>query len=145
MSNNYVPYKKGTLLIPSGTLIEPNKRHLFVILTDRCSNYGHMCVPISTIKSFIRYDDACVVPANSHEFITEDSFVLYRFAETRHFAHISKNVGLKFFIPKADVSDTLFQAICDGVHRSRFISPRMREYFNLEFRPTAGNPPSAAG
>jgi hypothetical protein len=65
----YQPAKKGTLLIPSGTYDNPEKKHLFVILTEASPAGDHLLVSISSIKHEVRHDPACEISVGEHRFI----------------------------------------------------------------------------
>jgi len=110
----FLPVKKGTLLKLSG-----NKEHLFVILTEECSEKCHLLVNFSSIHDNVYHDDACVV--NSGE---------YRLAETVKASHLAKCN----FTQKEPVSDELFKRICDGLILSRHASKRIKKYFIDNYR-----------
>lgn len=126
----YVPYPRGALLIPC----EGAPGHLFVILTSRCGDGGHLLVSISSVKDGIAFDETCVFDGGEHEFINKKSFVYYRFAEMKPAVHIRRMVGKNFYKVKNDFDDPHFQRICDGIPVSEFVKPWVVRYF-------AANPP----
>ena len=70
------PYRRGTILVPSGPVHDPDKKHLFVVLTDPCPTAGDvLMVNVSTIRH--GHDPACKLFAGDHPFIRRDSFVEY--------------------------------------------------------------------
>ncbi len=120
----YVPYKKGTVLIPTG-----GTKHLFVILTDKCPAGEHLLVNVSSIKPNMKHDTTCIVNAGEHRFITKDSYVEYRRAEIIAAARLSKLVDTFVYTAHDDVTDDLLLAIRDGVEDSPFTARRILNYF----------------
>ena len=114
---NYVPSKRGTLLVPSG----PQGMHLFVILTNPCQNGFHLWVSITTIKPNKQYDAACTFSGGEHSFIQNPSYVYYRLAEQRRSNAILNGVNKGLFVPKEDMEQKYFDAICCGLENSDFI------------------------
>ncbi len=127
-----MPYqvaKRGTLLIPSGPVNNPDQLHLHVILTDSCENNRHLLINISTIRDDTFHDPTCVIELGEHPSVTEQSWVVYRRAMTLHADHIIKCVDGWSFKPKEAVSEELFSRICNGVDASSFTSQDMKRYF----------------
>jgi hypothetical protein len=124
--------KKSSLLIPSGPPHDRDRKHLFVLITDRCANHSHLGVPICTIEPGVWHDDACVLNAGCHEFLELPSFAMYRFAKIMHHALVSRRVDLNEFIPKADVSDEVCEIIRNGLLESRFVPKLIKKYFEEE-------------
>jgi hypothetical protein len=122
---SYVPYKGGTLLVPSG----PSGLHLFAILTNKCQNGFHLLVSVTSIKEGKSHDPACVYTSGEHPFITHDSYALYRLAEQKRSEAISSGVEKGYFIPKDDMPTQCLNRICDGIAKSEFVSPWVIEYF----------------
>ena len=82
----YVPYRRATLLVPSGPAHDPDQKHLFVLLTDPAHVQDYeakqsLLVGVTTIHAGIPHDSACVLYAGDHAFIKHKSFVYY--AEAR--------------------------------------------------------------
>lgn len=120
----YVPYKKGTVLIPTGGV-----KHLFGIITDSCPLGEHLLVNLTSKKAGIKHDEACEVSPGEHPFVKQDSYVDYRRAETMTAARIAANVDNGNFSVKEDLSDALLQAFRDGVEDSDHVKQRVLEYF----------------
>lgn len=66
-------------MIPSG----PNE-HLFTVVLGLAVLNAHgsepqvIIVSFTSIKPGLNYDDACLISAGSHPFITQDSYIYYR-------------------------------------------------------------------
>jgi len=125
----YQPSKGGTLLIPSGPASDPDKLHLYAILTDASNDPCHLLVNFTTIKGGVFYDPTCIVKAGEHAFIKQDSYVEYRRATIMHSAHIVKCVEGWTFKPQDTLSQALIDRICDGVEDSKFTPRGMKQYF----------------
>src|SRR5215475_8271311 len=106
----YVPYRGGTLLIPSGTADSPDQNHPFVIITNKCDANRHLLVNVSTIREGVHFDPACTIEAGS--------YVVYRLARTDHVDHLGRMVDGWIFKKKQDASAGLLEKICDGVLQS---------------------------
>ncbi len=115
---NYAPYKRGTILIPSGP--KSDGSHLFVVMTNACPQNLHLLLSISSIKERVAYDDTCILYKGEHEFIKVPSFVVYRLPERKPATTIQKCVNGWLFHPRADMDEKVFQRIFDGIFKSDF-------------------------
>lgn len=121
----YVPYKKGTLWIPSG----PNDtKHLFVIVTDKCEAGLHLIVNFTSIRGGVPYDPACVLAAGDHPAIKQPSYVYYAMADTQPADRLTKFVDLKYYQCGDDISDDLLARIVQGAEESDFVKKRIARY-----------------
>jgi hypothetical protein len=125
----YVVARGNALLVPSGSHNDPNRKHLFVVLTESCPAGEHLLVSVSSIKPNVFHDPACLISAGEHPFITVASFVEYRLARTIDAAHIVKCVDGWLYTPREPVSPPLLQRMCDGVELSRFVPKRVHAYY----------------
>jgi hypothetical protein len=130
----YEPARAKTLLIPSGTERDPNKKHLFVILTDACRDGQHLLVSLSRVKEGVHYDTACVFEPGEHAFVRERSFAAYRLARIESAQHLIRCVDSWYFTPKEDMPLPLLQRMCDGLERSEFIAQRIVTYYRNAIR-----------
>lgn len=126
----YVPYKKGTLLIPSG----PGK-HLFAIISDKCANNQHLLVNVTSIQPGVAHDDACELAVGDHPFIKQPSYVAYRLAVIQHADKLTKFVDGWYYTQNTDISDALLQRMRDGVLKSKFVPKFVKTYFEDEVPP----------
>jgi len=123
---NFSPYKRGTLLIPSGP--KQDGLHLFVVMTDACENNHHLLLSVSTIRAGAFYDDACLLAPGDHEFIKAASYVVYRLPEKRSAETLVKCVKGWLFHPREDIAQNVFDRMYDGLWRSRFTPPWVLKY-----------------
>jgi hypothetical protein len=120
------PSKKGTLLIPSGTTHDPDKKHLFVI----CA-LNHEDALLATIASWTNdfCDGACILEAGEHPFIVAKSYVLYRKCRIEKCETLSKGVASGVLIPRPPFADAAFSRICDGINKSKQIPWKIKKAF----------------
>lgn len=126
----FQPLKKATLLIPSGPERDPNRYHLWVVLTDPCQHEANLLVSISTLHSNRFHDPACVIEAGEHKRITAQSWAVYRLCRAMLSASLVKGEASWMYRVAEPVSDAIFGRLCAGVMESEHISPRMRRYFS---------------
>ncbi len=75
------------------------------------------------------YDTACVFDGGEHPFIEKKSFVLYRAADQKRQDAIERGVEKGLFVPRADMPDEPFAAMCAGIALSDFIKPWAVEFY----------------
>lgn len=124
---SYVPYKSGTLLVPSG-----NKNHLFVIVTDACSKGQYLLVNFSTIHPGAYYDDTCLVDPGEHPFIKSASYVFYSHARVEAGARLAKLVETLYWRECEPVNDNLLKRIYDGFLRSPHVKNWVKNYLRAK-------------
>ena len=74
----FLPYPGATLLIPSGPEHDPDRMHLFVVLTNPFDDRGDgvqrvLLVSLSTVHDHKNHDPACVLEAGEHRFVKHES------------------------------------------------------------------------
>jgi hypothetical protein len=123
----YQVLKKGTILIPSGTASDPDKRHLFVVCTDACKDGKHLLVPIATWTNEF-CDATCCLLIGEHRFIRHKSYVLYRKARVMVGTDLVKGVEEKMFSPDVPMNGQTFLRIANGVCLSPQTPRRIKNY-----------------
>jgi len=130
----FVPYRRATLLVPSGPAHDPDQKHLFILLTDPAQvlNYDakqSLFVGVSTIQEGIPHDPACELHAGDHPFIRHKSYVYY--AEARIEASQKLVDGVKHAVlsPKGMLGEEIFARVCHGLAESRFTAPRILAFY----------------
>lgn len=112
----------ATLLVPSG----PQGQHLFIVLNDprEFPNYGKavcvVVVPLDSIKSEIRYDTTCELPAGLHPFITRPTFVNFSYARIEQVRHLLTMVDNGLCTPHVPIDDAVVARIKAGLAASPF-------------------------
>lgn len=117
----------GTLLVPSGAA-----NHLFVIVIKSSDFDGYgadqcISVNVTSIRAGVYYDDACVLKAECHPFITHDSYVLYSHARIDSEKHLKNQVGSGRMIPKEPIDNELLVVIIEGLKRSLHTKKYLKE------------------
>lgn len=74
----FVPVKRATLLVPSGPEQDPNRKHLFILLTDpQPPDQSMLLVGVASIYNDIPHDSTCYLYPGDHPFIRRKSYVYY--------------------------------------------------------------------
>jgi len=129
----FIPFKKGTLLIPSGPQGDKDRKHLFIILTDPqpCED-THSCilmVSLSTIKQELPYDKTCILYPGDHPFVKRYSYVSYRNARIEEVDKIMRGVAKRILISHEPLDDAVFTRICKGLEESRFTATKILSFY----------------
>lgn len=107
--------------MPSG----PAGSHLFVLVLGpiQVPSYGphpHVAmVNITTIRTGIPYDAACVLNPGDHPFIQQPSFVAYRWIRFDPCLHVDTMVAGQVWNPNNDFSQPVLAKIVQGVCLSK--------------------------
>jgi len=126
LSLNWRPARKGTLLIPSGTSHDPDRKHLFVICA--LNNSDALLATISKWTNDI-CDSACILEAGEHPFIVAKSYVLYRKCRIEKCQALEKGVTTVVLIPREPFVDEPFKRICAGILTSTQIPWKIKLAF----------------
>ena len=115
-------WRGRTYHLPSGTLAAPDKKHLFVILTEPDHDGDILAV---SLTSTIDKDQTCVLHKGDHPFINRVSYVNYYRLEI---------VNERFFLSQAhnkdeDMKDEILTNICDGLTISDFVEPQFIGFY----------------
>lgn len=130
----FLPFQRATLLIPSGSESDPDRKHLFILLTNP---YPHpdsnikssLLVSISTLKPNIPFDPACKLYSGDHPFIKHDSYVVYRSARIETADKLINGVNQGVFNHKETLSGEIFARVCHGLTISDFTAPAILKFY----------------
>lgn len=130
----FVPYRRATLLVPSGPAHDPERRHLFIILTDPAEVLDYagkhsLLAGVVSIYPNVPHDPACELHAGDHEFIRHKSYVAYAQARIELSQKIINGVKKGVLVPKAMLAQGIFARVCKGLVESRFTAPRMLAFY----------------
>jgi hypothetical protein len=121
--------RRATLLIPSGPIDDPAKKHLYIVLNDPVGVDDEvLLVCICTIPSSQIYDGSCTLFPGEHPFVVKDSYVAYNFAQISKAEHVEKQVAGGKFIAKAPVDEKYFQYILEGLAESPRASLKVKKF-----------------
>jgi hypothetical protein len=132
----FVPFKRATLLIPSGPEHDPDRKHLFVLLTDPIKSPGFqdkqvLLVNIATVPAPLPYDATCIIQPAEHRFIKHESYVFYAKARIEAANALLRGVKSGQLIPHDIMDQTLVQRISDGLLQSPHTSPKILRFYAL--------------
>jgi len=114
----------------TGPASDPERGHLFVILTDTCQNGENLLVPICTIGT--KYDNTCTLKAGEHEFIKHQSYAEYYRLQTYSVVVIQARVEKQIILPKPPVSNDVLTRLCEGVEKSPLTPLRQKKYYRAQ-------------
>ena len=130
----FLPFRRATLRVPSGTAHDPDQKHLFIILTDPAQVLDYdekhsLLVGVTTIHTGIPYDPACEFHAGDHPFIRHKSYADYACARIEPSRKIIDRVKKGMFSAQAILAEDLFARVCDGIAQSRFAAPKILSFY----------------
>jgi len=130
----FVPYRRATLLIPSGPAHDPERKHLFIVLTDPAQVLGYtekqsLLVGVATLQPDLPHDSTCLLHAGDHEFIRHRSYVHYARALIEPSQSILNGVKKGVLVPKALLVGEIFARVCKGLVESRFTPPKIMSFY----------------
>lgn len=136
--NLFFPVERATLLIPSGTESDPDRKHLFILLNNPITDEKLiLLVSLSSIKQGHYHDPACIIDENEteHEFIKKPSFIDYSKARIEPATNLSNGVSKGVLIPKGTIERTLFNKILAGVLVSKRTPRKCKTFFETHIKP----------
>ena len=129
--------RKGTLLIPSGTDADPNRRHLFVALTDPQGGDGRVLLAsFSTVTDRYYCEETCVMDPEEveHPFITDRSFIRYQKLRWETVEDLQLGLRNGSIQQMQDLSEQVVERICQGVADSPFAAPKYKKFLERSQR-----------
>jgi len=130
----FVAFRRATLLIPTGAAHDPDRKHLFIVLTDPAQvldfdEKHSLLVGVYSINPELPHDPACVLHAGDHAFIRHKSFVHYAQARIEPSQSIVNGVKKGLLVPRAMLVEEIFARVCKGLVESRFTPPRILSFY----------------
>lgn len=114
--------------MPSGTGVDPNLMHLFIICTDADGTGQHLLVNVTTWRNNL-CDPSCILEAGSHEFIKFRSYVLYRKARIETAQTLLNGVQSGVFVSKDCLEQQHFENVCRGMTASPHTPRGMKQFY----------------
>ena len=132
----FVPFKRATLIIPSGPANDPNRKHLFVLLTDPIeapdfNGKQVLLVNIASVPNSLPYDSTCILHPGEHRFIKHESYVYYAKARIEAANALLRGVKSGQLIPHEIMDDALVKRISDGLQQSPHTTPKILNFYTL--------------
>jgi hypothetical protein len=133
----FVPFRRATLLVPSGPAHDPDQKHLFILLTDPARVLGYedkhsLLVGVTTIHADIPHDSACELHPGDHPFIRNRSCVFYAQARIEASQKLIDGVKRGVFSPQGMLADDIFARVCHGLTVSRSTTPKVLAFYQAE-------------
>lgn len=118
MTEQYTPYRKGTILAQSGSA-----DHLHIVCSDPIYSPEHGCdvvliVNVSSVPSVGRFDDSCVLDVGDHVFIRHPSYLVYSRSVLWRCPTLMNKVDSGEYRVHADVDEPVMQRIVAGFSAS---------------------------
>lgn len=126
----FLPLRRATLLIPSGPATDPDRLHLFILLTNAQPDDSMLLVSVSTVQANLPHDQTCLLYRGDHPFIRRDSFVVYSKARIELRAKLIRGVNSGFFESRESLDEAIFARVCHGVASSRFTPQGIKDFFS---------------
>jgi hypothetical protein len=126
---NFQPKKMATLRIPSGPPGDPERLHLWIILTDPCPLQANLIVSVSSIQEGRFHDPTCLLTPGEHKRVTKPSWVEFRRCKAIHSYALTRGVAAWLYHADEPVTEVLFGRICKGLLESEHTPIRMQRYF----------------
>jgi hypothetical protein len=132
----FVPFKRATLLIPSGAANDPDRKHLFVLLTDPIEAPGFdekqvLLVNITSVPNGCSYDSTCILKPGEHRFIKHESYVYYAKARIEAANALLRGVKSGRLTPHDIMDQAVVKRICDGLPQSPHTTPKILRFYEL--------------
>lgn len=126
----FLPNRKATLLVPSGPVEDPDRKHLFILLSDPVNDEKVVLMAsISSVKPGRWCDNSCLLSPGDHPFINKDSFVDYARCRIESGQKLLNGVKKGLLEPREMVSQVVFERICAGVMASRRTPRHVKQFF----------------
>lgn len=126
----FVPVRRATLLIPSGADHDPDRKHLFILLTDpQPPDQATLLVNIAPVYDKIPHDPTCYLHPGDHPFIRHQSYVNYARARIEAAPKLAEGVKRGWFVPQGTIEGGIFARVCQGLMESRHTAPKIKKFF----------------
>lgn len=132
--SGYSPYKAGTLLIPSGTYHEPDKKHLFIVCNDPIATGDFFLTTVATWRNSL-CDGTRILDAGCHPFIKRRSYVLYRSSRIELGSTLARGVDQGVFVPRDPFDEKLLDAVVEGILASPHTPRKLKSFFRKNCSP----------
>jgi hypothetical protein len=122
--------KRATVLIPSGPANDPNRKHLFIFLTDPIgSERETLLVPIASVRPGQPHDSTCLLYKGDHPFIRADSYVNYARSRIEPAGTIERGVKEGVIVQHDPMDGAIFARVCKGIEESRFVAQKVLVFY----------------
>ncbi len=135
----FLPFKRATLLIPSGPAHDADRKHLFILLTDphphqQTGVKSVLLVSLSTLNKNLPHDKTCVLYPGDHPFVKVESYVVYQKARIEEAEKLMRGVDKGLFTPRDMLDSEIFARVCYGLTQSRLTAPTILSFYEAATR-----------
>jgi hypothetical protein len=135
----FAAVRRATLWIPgTGPPHDPERGHLFIILTDPCLKGHVLLVPVC--GAYKKYDGTCILGEGDHDFLDRKSYVAYYRLNTYAAVDLVAQVSNEVFRCKGMMDEKVFALVCNGVASSRDSAPKFKRYFDEQTKKGSSPP-----
>ncbi len=122
--------KRATVLVPSGPTNDPDRKHLFIFLTDPVGHEREvLMVPIASVRPGYPHDSTCLLYKGDHPFIRGDTYVNYQYCRIEPAGKIEIGVKNGLFVPRDPLDSAVFARVCKGIEESRFVAQKILDLY----------------
>ena len=129
----FLPLKRATLLVPSGVVGDPDRKHLFVLLTDPADDgageISVLMVSLSSLRPGVPHDASCILYSGDHSFVKRQSYVVYQKARIEAVDKILRGVKDGKLIPHDPMESGIQARICKGLEESRLTPAKVLKFY----------------
>jgi hypothetical protein len=122
-----------TVLVPSGPVGDPNRKHLFVVLNaPYCESGGVPSVAMVSFRSLapdLPYDQTCLLNKGDHPFIKHPTWVDYGKARIEAAAAIERGVRSGILVQHDPLSEAVFRRITAGLCTSPMTPMKVSDFY----------------
>ena len=120
-------YKRGTLLIISGTSNSPYKKHLFIVCNDPCPQKRTVIVPMCSVKN--QNDDlTCVIEPYEHPFVKRKTFISYKNARVEETRTLEFAINEGLISAHEGINAQTFLRVRNGICKSKLTPNPVKKY-----------------
>lgn len=125
----FLPARRATLLVPSGPASDPDRKHLYIVLTDPRGDPSQVAmVSVQSVIRGVNPDSACLLYPGDHPFLSRASFVAYRHGRIEVAQKLVDGVRQGVLIARGMLDEGVFARVIRGLEESRFVAPAFRDY-----------------
>lgn len=122
-----------TVLVPSGPEGDPNRKHLFVVLTaPYCEAGGVPSVAMVSFRSVnpaLPYDQTCLLDKGDHRFIKHPTWVDYGKARIEAAAAFERGVKSGALVQHDPLSEDVFRRVTAGLCTSPMTPRKVSDFY----------------
>lgn len=130
----FIPFAGASLWMPTPLPHDPDRHHLFTLLTGAVGahrDFGEReiaIVSVSSVRPGVKVDKSCVLNVGDHPAIYHASYVFYRWAKLVTVGALQRGIDTGEFSPRSTFAPEVHLRIVEGAHASE-LTPRKVKSF----------------